>query len=163
MGLAWQDAAIALMGREHEHAPELSRFTLGLGLATSLGLAAVVFTPLADVWFRTLSGLSGELTAVALTPARICVPIPALSVLLSYQRAILMTGRLTRPITTATALEVGAIAALFALFGWGIGLVGATAAFVAFLGGRTLSNLYLLPRSGGMLRRSGAPDSALSA
>ena len=36
------------------------------------------------------------------------------------------------------------IAGLFILFGWGFDVVGVTAAFVAFLGGRTMSNLYLV-------------------
>ena len=154
LGLSYQDAAIALMGRRHEHFPELARFGAGLGLAASAGLGLIAFTPLAPVWFETISGLSPELAAFALTPARILVPIPALSVLLSFQRAILMQGRTTRPITMATAIEVGTIAVLFVLGGWVAGLVGATAAFLAFLGGRIGSTSYLLSGCASALRRS---------
>jgi len=107
-------------------------------------MGLVVFTPLADVWFRDVSGLPPELTAAALVPARIMAVLPALSVLLSWQRAVLVQGRTTRPITGATVLEVAGIAALFPLFGWGIGLTGVTAAVLAFLCGRAAGNLFLL-------------------
>lgn len=146
-GLAYQDAAIALMGKSGEHFPELARFAAGLGLATSAALGMVAFTPLAYVWFETISGLTRELTEFALLPARIIVPLPALSVLLSFQRATLVKGRRTRPITVATALEVGAVAVIFPILGWWVGLVGVTAAFVAFLGGRMVSTGYLLPKA----------------
>ena len=146
MGLAFQDVAIALMGDRFEHLPELRRFATTLGLATSAGLALVAFTPLSSFWFITVSGLDAELTRIALTPTRIIVPLPALSVLLSFQRAILVEGRRTRHITVATALEVAAVAGVFIALGWGVGLVGATAAFAAFLGGRIASNTYLLAR-----------------
>jgi len=143
-GLAFQEAAIALLGRECEHAPELGRFAVWLGLAVSGGLSLVAFTPLADVWFVTISGLSPELAEFAVVPARIVAPLPALSVLLSYQRAVLVQGRTTRPITVASAIEVVGIALLFSVFGWGAGMVGVTAATVAFVGGRLGGNLYLV-------------------
>ncbi len=145
LGLSFQDAAIALLGRDNEHFPELARFGAGLGLAATAGLAAVAFTPLADVWFVTISGLSRELADFALTPTRILVILPALSVLLSFRRAILMQSRVTRPITVATMIEVTTIAVLFAVGGWWIGWVGVTAAFVSYVGGRALSTAYLMP------------------
>jgi len=143
LGLAFQDVAIALMGERFENLPELRRFGAGLGLAVSGGIALVAFTPLSDVYFMTISGLSPELTSFALTPARIIVPMPALSVLLSTQRAILVEGRRTRFITVASAIEIVAVATIFVALGWGLGTVGATAAFAAFLGGRMASNTYL--------------------
>jgi hypothetical protein len=156
MGLAFQDAAIALMGERFENLPELRRFATTLGLAASGGIALVAFTPLSDVYFSTISGLSPELTAFALTPARIVVPLPALSVLLAMQRAILVEGRRTRFITVASAIEVGTVALVFVAFGWGLGWVGATAAFTSFLGGRLASNTYLFFGCVAALRRSDA-------
>ncbi|HET9948123.1 MAG TPA: hypothetical protein VFQ22_04255 [Longimicrobiales bacterium] len=143
LGLAFQDTAIALAGERFEHFPELRRFATGLGAATSLALAAVVLTPLSHVYFVQLSGLDAALAGFANVPARLVVPLPALSVLLSFQRAILVESRRTRHITEASALEVGTIAAVFVLLGWGLDLVGATAAFAAFLTGRVLSNTRL--------------------
>jgi len=158
LGLSYQDAAIALIGKQHEHFPELARFGLWLGLAAIAGLAVVVFTPLAGVWFEVVSGLSPELASFALTPSRIMVPIAGLSVLLSLERAVLILGQRTRPITVASAVEVAGIAILFVAGGWYFGLAGVTAAFVALLGGRLAANLYLLPSSRAVVRRAGPPD-----
>ncbi len=154
LGLAYQDAAIALMGRRHEGYPQVARFATGLALAASAGLAAVAFTPLAYVWFVTLSGLTPELVSFALPAARVLAPLPALAVLLNVQRAVLMKGRRTRPITAASAIEVVVVAALFPSLAWGVGLMGVTSAFLAFLGGRVAANIYLAPKCGAVLRES---------
>ncbi len=143
-GLSYQEAAIVLLGRDNEHYRVIARFGLVLGLATSGALALVAFTPLAAFWFETVSGLSPELAAYAMRPVRILVPMPFLSVLLSLQRAVLVQGRRTSPISGATVTEVACIALLFPLFGFGLGWVGVTAAFVAFVLARLAGNLYLL-------------------
>lgn len=151
MGLAFQDASIALMGDDFEHHGELKRFAWSLGTATSAGLALVAFTPLSDVYFVGVSGLTDELAAFALTPTRLIVALPAMSVLLSLQRAILVESRRTQHITVASGLEVSTVGILFTVLGFGLDLVGATAAFGAFLGGRAMSNLYLGWRCHGIL------------
>jgi len=143
LALSFQEAAIALLGRRCEHVRALFRFAVGLAVTASVGLALVAFTPLASVWFETISGLSPELAAVALTPTRVLVVLPALSVMLSLQRAILVQGRRTRPITLATGIEVAMIAVLFPIFGWGVGMTGVTAAMLSFICGRAASVLFL--------------------
>ncbi|RMH21987.1 MAG: hypothetical protein D6701_01825, partial [Gemmatimonadetes bacterium] len=93
--LSYQDAAIALLGRNNEHAAPVFRFAWGLALATTGALALVTFTPAVHVWFGTISGLSPDLAALAVTPARVLVPLPALSVLLSVLRAVMVQARRT--------------------------------------------------------------------
>ena len=144
LGLSFQDASIALIGRRQEHRRELSRFTTLLALGSTAGLGAIAFTPAARMWFETISGLTPDLAAFAYVPIRLAVPVAGLSVLMSFQRAILMQSRSTRPITVATALEVSVIAAAFVIGGWGMGLVGITAAFAAFVAGRLVSTGYLV-------------------
>jgi hypothetical protein len=154
MGLAYQDTAIALMGEGFQHYRELRTFALSLGTATSTGLALVAFTPLSEVYFVGIAGLPQELASFALIPTRVIVLLPALSVLLSLQRAVLVEGRRTRHITVASGLEVATVASAFAMLGWGLGLVGATAAFSAFFAGRLMSNLYLAWGGRGVLPRA---------
>ena len=145
LGLSYQEVAIALMGKDFEHYDELRRFAFGLGIAASAALALIAFTPLAGFWFETVSGLSPELASFAIVPVRILAPFPALSVLLSFQRGILVQGRHTGPITGATVVEVAGIAIAFVAFSNGLDLVGVTAAMIAFVVGRTASNAYLVP------------------
>ncbi len=143
LGLSFQDASIALLGRGQKHHPELARFTWLLCLGSTVGLAAITLTPLARVWFETVSGLTPELASFAFVPARLAVPVAGLSILMSFQRAILIQSRQTRPITIATILEVGMIALTFVIAGWELGYVGITAAFAAFVVGRLVSTAYL--------------------
>ncbi len=160
MGLSFQDAAIALVGDRHEHFPEMKRFTLGLGIAAATGIGLVAFTPLTHVWFGTISGLTRELQAVALVPTRVIVPLPALTMLLALQRAVLMKTHRTHPITIATATEVSVIAVVFLTLGWGLRVAGATAAFTSFTVGRGAANLYLMPRVRKVLRASRSDGSS---
>jgi progressive ankylosis protein len=143
-GFSFQEAVIALAGRRFEHAPALARFGVTMAVASAGGMALVVFTPLSTFWFETVSGLPPELATAATVPARIAVALPAMAVLLAFQQATLVQQRRTRPITWATALEVAAIAALFVVFGWGLGLAGASAAMLALVGGRAAGNAFLV-------------------
>ena len=140
VGVSYQEVVIALIGKRHEHASELASFGTVLALGTSAVLSLVVFTPLAHVWFGTISGLTPDLIEAALFPARVMAPLPALGVVLSSQRGILVQERRTRPIT----IEVVGIAGIFVWLGFGLDWVGVNAAFTAFLGGRLAGNLYLL-------------------
>ncbi len=145
MGLAYQEVGIALLGERLEGLRPLAGFAARLGAFASGGLALVAFTPLAEIWFGTVSGLSPELTRFALTPTRLLVAIPALSVLLSFQRSLLVARRRTGAITWATVLEVLGIVAALAVGIGPAGLVGAVAAAAAFVVGRLASTAYLVP------------------
>jgi hypothetical protein len=61
LGLSYQEVTIALMGERGEHYEKLRNFAAVLAVAVSGGLALIAFTPLAMVWFRSVSGLPVEL------------------------------------------------------------------------------------------------------
>ncbi|MCY4399646.1 MAG: hypothetical protein OXE96_09950 [Gemmatimonadetes bacterium] len=143
LGISYQEAAIALLGNNLENRRVVGRFAVWLGLACSLGLALFAFTPLFGFWFESVSGLTPELAAYARVPAMLLVPLPGLGVWLSYQRGVKVLTRQTKAITVGSVVEVLGIAAIFVVAGWGLDLVGVTAAAIAFLVGRILSNLYL--------------------
>ena len=143
-GLSYQEVAITLLADGRENFRPARRFAVGLALAASLGLAAIVLTPLAEVWFRQISGLSAELAGFAIKPARILIVMPALSVLLAWQRVLLVNSRRTEPIIWASAFEVVGLMATLLLTICGLHLVGATAAAMAFVVGRLAGNGYLV-------------------
>ena len=145
MGLSYQEVAIALMGERHQHLPEISRFAWVLGIASCTGLALVALTPASSFWFITVSGLPHDLAQLAILPMIILIPVPGLTILLSVQRAILVNGKHTGPITWATVIEVGLVLACFPIFAWGFGVVGVTSAIASFLIGRSVSCLYMMP------------------
>ncbi len=142
-GLAYQEVVIALLGPAEEGLALLRRFAQFLGLGVALGLSAIAWTPLAGVWFGTVSGLRPELVELAITPTRIVVILPALTVLLSWQRARLVHAQRTAPVTWATGIEVlGAVLVLTVAI-HGLDAIGAIAAAVALLVGRLGANTYL--------------------
>jgi hypothetical protein len=153
LGLSYQEVAIALIAEDDRNVVPVGRFAALLAVGSSAAMALIAFTPLAWIWFRDVSGLSTELTVFALLPTQIVTVLPALSVLLSVQRAILVDNRVTAPITWSTVVEVGSIVGALVLFIAGMDLVGVTAAAIAFVVGRLGGNLYLVPPCARALRR----------
>jgi progressive ankylosis protein len=144
LGFSYQEVVIALSGRRLENVGRLGRFGVGLAVASSAALAVVAFTPLVDFWFLTVSGLSAELARLAVVPAQVSFALPAAAVAIAFQHGVLVRGRRTNPVTFATFVEVLTIAGLFALFGFGLDLMGVTAAVGAMMGGRVAGNLVLV-------------------
>ncbi|WP_419942371.1 hypothetical protein [Candidatus Palauibacter sp.] len=160
VGLSFQDAVIALLGRGSEGYAQIRRFAIGLGAALSGILALIAFTPLSHFWFVHVSGLTPGLADFAIPAARVLTPVPFLGVILSLHRGTLIRNRTTGPIIVATAAEIAAVAVVFVVVGWGLGWVGATAAFTGFLFGRLTANVYLTPRVRAVRARAARPRTA---
>jgi hypothetical protein len=145
LGLAYQEVGIALIGDRFEGYAALRRFAALLGVAVVVGLALIAWTPLATVWFHHVSGLSMELTQFALAPTRILALIPGFTVLLSFQRAMMVNLKATGRVTLATSIEVIGALAVLAVGVFVLDGVGAVVAAAALLIGRLGANLYLIP------------------
>jgi hypothetical protein len=143
MGLSFQEAGIALLGENNRHFKTLRNFALFLGFSVVATLSLITFTPLSFVWFNKISGLTLELTNFARFPARILSMLPGLTVLVSFQRAILVKNEKTASITIASSIEVFTI--FFALFTMTVlfNCIGAIAAALAIMTGRLFANGYL--------------------
>jgi hypothetical protein len=144
MALSYQEVAITLLDGTRENYRRVSRFATMLGTVSTIGLVVMAFTPLAGVWFRHVSGLTEELAQLSILPLRLFSLIPFFSVLLAFQRSILVFGRNTRPITVATVVEVVGIVGLLFLTIRGFELVGVVGAVIALFGGRLLGNTYMM-------------------
>jgi O-antigen/teichoic acid export membrane protein len=145
LGLAYQEVVIALIGDEQNGYRCLRHFALVLATAVLGVLAVIVWTPLATVWFETVSGLTPELAAFAVPAARILAPIAGLTALLSFQRAVLVARGTTEGITWATVIEVVGVVVVLWIAISGLDVVGAIAATAALLIGRLGANVYLAP------------------
>jgi len=114
-GIALQEVVIALVGDAGENRRTLAGFSLGLGAASSIALAVVLFTPLARVWYGTVSGLPEELVAFSIVPGGLLVLLPFLESVLSWQRGVLVKAHRTAPISTAVAAQLALTTLTFAL------------------------------------------------
>ena len=143
MGLSFQEVAIALSGEKNENFKMLRNFAFFLGISVVVALSLITFTPLSYIWFHKVSGLSLELTQFARLPAQILSLLPSLTVLISFQRALLVKNERTTPITVATSIEVIAIFSILFVAIAVFNPIGAIAAAIAFVIGRFCANTYL--------------------
>lgn len=143
VGLAWQEAVIALIGEKMEHYASIRRFTVILSLSTCGLLSLMAFTPLASFWYEGIAGLSPSLAGLALTTTQIMAILPATSAYISFQRSLLVVTGHTGPISVATAIEVGMIIVVMLLAIGPLNSVGVFAAAASVVIGRLCANAYL--------------------
>lgn len=153
LGLSYQEVGIALLSRAPRDYPAIRTFAALLAAASTGLLTLIAFSPVADLWYREVSGLSSNLAVFTTWPTRILAPVPALTVFLSLQRSLLLVGRRTAAVTWATLVEVAAVGTVLALSIGFLDLVGVTGAAIALLAGRALGNAYLLARRFGLSPR----------
>jgi hypothetical protein len=134
-GIAIQEVVIALVGDGLENRAPLRRFTLQVGVIAAAGLAAVVFTPLATVWYGTVSGLAPDLAAFSLLPGALLVLLPFTESVLSYERAILVRSHRTAPIGVAVGVQLAVTVAVFIVMVLVLKTVGAVAVGPALTAG----------------------------
>jgi progressive ankylosis protein len=143
VGLSFQEAAITMLGINPENDRVVYRFATMLGALLAGALIITAMTPLSKLWFSKVSGLTPELTGLALTPLLIMGLFPASTVLISMQRAILVKMGQTTRITTATIIEVVTIVSVLYVSIIHLQAIGVTAAASAFISGRLAANFYL--------------------
>ena len=143
-GLSFQEVIIAKMDDKYETYKIIRKFAIILTSVITLIIAIILYSPLIYVWFKIISGLSLELTQFAILPSRMLMFIPALTVWISFQRGVLVVGKITGPITMATVIELfGIIITLFLCIKY-MDLIGVVAAAFAFMFGRLAADIYLI-------------------
>jgi len=146
LGLSFQEVNIALIGKEKQNYTVLRDFAFYLGLIVTVLISVLAFTPLSDIWFEYISGLSTELADLSYLPLKIMILLPALTVLLNFQRSSLIINGTTGPISMATAVELIGIILVLLVCVVFLNLIGVVAASVAFVFGKGMSNIYLTPK-----------------
>jgi hypothetical protein len=144
IGLSYQEAVIALVGDRFEKFFPLRNFALLLVSAVFCFFGLVVFTDLVRIWYHDICGLSPDLTHFALGPTRIMMVLPVLEVVMSFQRGLMVAGLTTKPVTLGALVEIITIVLILNLAIHSFNMVGAMAAAVALVTGRTAANLFLL-------------------
>ena len=68
LGLSYQEVNITLIGKQKQNYRLLRNFAVYMGVAVTVLISILALTPLADLWFINLSGLSQELTDLSYLP-----------------------------------------------------------------------------------------------
>ena len=143
LGLSYQEVGIALIGEKGENYKQLVGFAKNLGIILTVLLVIIAITPASAIWFNNISGLSETLTDFVKIPVIIISIMPALTVLISFQRSMLVSFKVTSPVTLATVIEVVVIILTLFISIKLFDLTGVTAAMMAFIIGRFCSITYL--------------------
>jgi progressive ankylosis protein len=146
LGLSFQEVNIALIGKEKQNYSALRNFTFFLGIAVTILITLLAFTPMADIWFINISGLSKELADLSYLPLKIMILLPAFTVYLNLQRSSLIINGTTRPISVSTATELSGIIIVLIICVIFLNMTGVVAASIAFVAGKAISILYLVPK-----------------
>lgn len=155
LGLSFQEVGIALMGEGSENYYKLRNFAAMLGVFVVACLGILAATPLANLWFEGVSGLSAELAEFAESPLLIMVIMPALTILISFQRAVMVNFRKTKPVTIATGIEISGMVIVLLITIHSLNLIGIIAAAIAYVLGRLAANAYLMVPFRKVLKRMG--------
>jgi O-antigen/teichoic acid export membrane protein len=96
------------------------------------------------MWYHDICGLSLDLAHFALAPTKILIVLPALEVVMSFQRGLMVAGLTTKPVTLGALIEIIAIIVTLNLAIHSFNMVGAMAAALALVTGRAFAVLFLL-------------------
>ncbi len=142
-GFSYQEVGIALMGEKRENEAVIRRVGWYIAGGTTVMLGLLVFTPLIDLVYKHVYGLTDELAAFAVLPAQLLIVLPTVAVMYSVQRSILITSRRNVAVTLSTVTEVVSVAFVMACLVAFTSWPGAIAAAAAMSIGRLLANAYL--------------------
>jgi len=127
VGAAYNEVVIAHLDRPGSSIV-LARFARRLAFGTALGLVLITATPLARIWFGTISGLDGSLMDLARSGLWITVLLPAFAATQSFLQGVIMHSKRTRSITEAVFVYLASSMAVLAV---GVAVGGTSGAFVA--------------------------------
>lgn len=144
VGLSYQEVVIALVGEKHENYSVLKNLAFVASSILTFILGVIALTPLSALWFLKISGLTEQLAHLAIIPVIIMILYPAVTLLVAWQRAVLVHSSKTIHLTLATLTEVSVMFIILFIGIKYLGMVGVVAAALAFVVGRSASNIYLI-------------------
>ena len=105
MAFAFNEVVVSLAGKP-DGIMQLRRFARILALSTVSLLAVIAFTPLSEIWYGKVTGLSGKLTHFSSIATMFAVLMPGYQVYQSWYGGLLVHHHQTRGISEAVMVYV---------------------------------------------------------
>jgi hypothetical protein len=141
-GFSYQEVGVAYLGMDKAFYPALRKVGQYIVIATTLTLGLITVTPLLDLVYGGIYGLNADLVAFARIPTMLLTVLPAIAVLYSLQRSVLIAAHRTLVVTVSTVLELLTIAVTMVIAITVTSWTGAIAAAMAMSVGRIVANSY---------------------
>jgi hypothetical protein len=110
--IAYPAVVVSLAERKDAHT-KLRNFGLFVGVVAALIFALVAFTPLHLIYFRTLMGVSDELTQIAISGAVFALALPIVGSATAFIRGVLTNKKFTVALTLSTLASIASMALTF--------------------------------------------------
>lgn len=92
---------IIALAEERDSRAQLQSFSLRVGVASSLLLALISFTPLSTFYFQKLIGINAELASIAATGGKVAFILPLITAAIMLYRGFMTASNHTFPITVS--------------------------------------------------------------
>jgi hypothetical protein len=142
IAMSYQEVGIALL-QDRQGYELLQRFARILGGVMLLLFVGFAVSPLAEIWFRRVVGLSAALTGMTRLPVLFIALLPALGAVISWKRGILVTAKRTPAITRSVLVNLMVLGALLIVLSFTLQANGALIAAIAYAGSVGAEWLYL--------------------
>lgn len=142
LALALQEAVITLLRSPGDYY-KLRRFALGVGLAISALYFAIVLSPLGDIWFEHVAGLTPELLELVTAPTAILAVSPIVGALVFFFRGINVQQERTGGVTRGVLVNFGVLLAVLWSGALLLPIPGVVSAATAFTLALVFEVLYL--------------------
>lgn len=148
VAISYQEAAVALLGRNPGNRPVMDRFAWYTGAILSGGLLLAAVTPLGNLWFTGVSGLRGELLGLTGGPLFILAVVPLLVARKSWYRGELVHLGRTRVLAWAVSLHTVVLLLLVWLVPRVLPIAGTLTAATSFAIALAVENIVLRAGAG---------------
>jgi hypothetical protein len=107
-GFAINEVVVALFERRGA-IYALRRVVLGLAVVVTALMLVMAATPLAGIWFGTVSALPPDLASIATRAFWLALPMPLFSLLRNYYQGVIVSSKRTRAVTEAVVIYLVSI------------------------------------------------------
>jgi hypothetical protein len=146
LGVAYNEVMVALLDEPKSYFA-LQRFGAVISGLATVFLVLIALTPLSEVWFERISGLTPALAGLAQSALWFALPNPGLNVFTSFFQGILLHSRKTRGITESVVVFIF-VTGLILWIGVASQIAeGVYVTWLAFSSGFLMQTLYLWLRS----------------
>lgn len=105
IALSYQEATVALLSDRRSY-EQLQNFARMVAAALTGLFFLLAITPLSTFWYARVSGLSSELVSTAILPTLLIALVPGISLLISWQRGVLVHAKETHHISRSVMLSL---------------------------------------------------------
>lgn len=142
IAMSYQEVGIALL-QDRSGFVVLQRFARLLSVVMLLIFTAFALSPLAQIWFRRVAGLTVVLTEMTRVPMMFLAVLPAVGSAISWKRGILVSAKVTPAITRSVIVNLLVLGTLLIVLSYTLPVHGALIAAMAYAGSVIAEWLYL--------------------